>query len=41
MDIFLKYEPFAVMHFSGFSQVVESVQDSGKYWQDNVLVCLA
>ena len=31
-----KYKPIAVMHFAAFAYVGESVQDSGKYYRNNV-----
>lgn len=36
-DVFEKYSPSAVMHFAALSQVGESVQLPGKYWENNVI----
>ena len=35
--IFEKYNPEAVMHFAGLSQVSESVRLPGNYWHNNVV----
>lgn len=35
-EVFAKYKPAAVMHFAALSQVGESMQDPGIYWQNNV-----
>lgn len=35
--VFEKYSPVAVMHFAALSQVGESIQKPGLYWQNNVL----
>ncbi|TKZ18065.1 UDP-glucose 4-epimerase GalE [Shimia litoralis] len=35
-EVFAKYQPVAVMHFAALSQVGESMQVPGKYWQNNV-----
>jgi UDP-glucose 4-epimerase len=35
--VFEKYVPVAVMHFSALSQVGESIQKPGLYWQNNVI----
>ena len=35
--IFVKYKPFAVMHFAALSQVSESVNAPEKYWRNNLL----
>ncbi len=35
--VFAKYNPISVMHFAAFSQVGESMQDPGLYWQNNVV----
>jgi len=37
MQVFKKYQPYAVMHFAAFSQVGESVEDPAKYWRNNVV----
>ena len=37
IQVFKKYQPYAVMHFAAFSQVSESVQDPTKYWRNNVV----
>ena len=34
--VFEKYKPHAVIHFAAFAYVGESVQDPGKYYQNNV-----
>ena len=36
IQVFKKYQPYAVMHFAAFSQVGESVEDPAKYWRNNV-----
>lgn len=36
-NIFKKYSPIAVMHFAALSQVGESIQKPGLYWENNVL----
>ena len=36
-QVFMAYEPCAVMHFAAFSQVGESVVDPGKYWRNNLI----
>ena len=36
-SVFKKYDPVAVMHFAALSQVGESMQDPGRYWQNNVM----
>jgi len=35
--IFDKYSPVAIMHFAALSQVGESMQKPGLYWQNNVI----
>ena len=35
--VFEKYAPIAVMHFAALSQVGESMQKPGLYWQNNVI----
>ena len=35
--VFEKYAPVAVMHFAALSQVGESIQKPGLYWQNNVM----
>lgn len=35
--VFKKYSPIAVMHFAGLSQVGESIQKPGLYWENNVI----
>lgn len=35
-EVFRKHQPFAVMHFAALSQVGESMQEPGRYWQNNV-----
>ena len=35
--VFEKHSPFAVMHFAALSQVGESMQKPGLYWQNNVM----
>ena len=35
--VFEKYAPVAVMHFAALSQVGESMQKPGLYWQNNVI----
>lgn len=35
--VFEKYDPVAVMHFAALSQVGESMQKPGLYWQNNVM----
>ena len=35
--VFAKHSPFAVMHFAALSQVGESMQNPGLYWQNNVM----
>jgi UDP-glucose 4-epimerase len=35
--VFLKHSPVAVMHFAALSQVGESMQKPGLYWQNNVM----
>ena len=35
--VFEKYSPVAVMHFAALSQVGESIQKPGRYWQNNVI----
>ena len=35
--VFEKYSPVAVMHFAALSQVSESMQKPGLYWQNNVM----
>ena len=35
--VFEKYAPVAVMHFAALSQVGESMQKPGLYWQNNVM----
>ena len=35
--VFKKYEPIAVMHFAALSQVGESMESPGLYWENNVL----
>ena len=35
--VFKKYLPIAVMHFAALSQVGESMQKPGLYWQNNVM----
>ena len=35
--VFEKYTPVAVMHFAALSQVGESMQKPGLYWQNNVI----
>lgn len=35
-EVFAKYAPIAVMHFAALSQVGESVQKPGLYWDNNV-----
>ena len=35
--VFAKYSPVAVMHFAALSQVGESMQKPGLYWENNVL----
>ena len=35
--VFEKYLPIAVMHFAALSQVGESMQNPGLYWQNNVM----
>lgn len=37
IQVFKKYQPYAVMHFAAFSQVGESVVDPAKYWRNNVV----
>jgi UDP-glucose 4-epimerase len=37
IQVFKKYQPYAVMHFAAFSQVGESVDDPAKYWRNNVV----
>ena len=37
MQVFKKYQPYAVMHLAAFSQVGESVEDPAKYWRNNVV----
>ena len=37
LRIFERYQPVAVMHFAGLSQVSESVQKPGLYWRNNVM----
>jgi len=37
IQVFKKYQPYAVMHFAAFSQVGESVVDPGKYWRNNLV----
>ena len=34
--LFKEHAPVAVMHFAALSQVGESVQEPGLYWQNNV-----
>lgn len=36
-QVFKKYSPIAVMHFAALSQVGESMQKPGLYWQNNVM----
>jgi len=36
-EVFRKYRPAAVMHFSALSLVGESVENPGLYWRNNVL----
>ena len=36
-SVFKKYSPIAVMHFAARSQVGESMQKPGLYWQNNVM----
>ncbi len=35
-EVFIKYNPIAVMHFAALSQVGESMTEPGKYWLNNV-----
>ena len=35
-EVFIKYDPVAVMHFAALSQVGESMSEPGKYWRNNV-----
>ncbi len=35
--VFAEYAPVAVMHFAALSQVGESMQHPGRYWQNNVI----
>ena len=35
--VFKQHAPVAVMHFAAFSQVGESMQKPGQYWQNNVM----
>lgn len=35
--VFQKYNPIAVMHFAALSQVGESMQKPGLYWENNVM----
>lgn len=35
-QVFAAYQPVAVMHFAGLSQVGESMRDPGLYWHNNV-----
>ena len=35
--VFKKYSPIAVMHFAALSQVGESMQKPGLYWENNVM----
>lgn len=35
--VFKKYSPIAVMHFAAFSQVGESINKPGLYWENNVI----
>lgn len=35
--VFKKYKPIAVMHFAALSQVGESIQKPGIYWENNVI----
>ena len=37
IQVFKKYQPYAMMHFAAFSQVGESVEDPAKYWRNNVV----
>ncbi|MBR9650489.1 UDP-glucose 4-epimerase GalE [Thalassovita aquimarina] len=34
-EVFVKYQPVAVMHFAALSLVGESMTDPGKYWRNN------
>ena len=36
-QVFKKHDPVAVMHFAALSQVGESMQEPGLYWQNNVM----
>lgn len=36
-DVFMKYQPAAVMHFAALSQVGESMKEPARYWRENVL----
>ena len=35
--VFAAHQPAAVMHFAALSQVGESIQNPGRYWENNVL----
>ena len=35
--VFVKYAPIAVIHFAALSQVGESMQKPGLYWENNVM----
>src|SRR5690606_11548457 len=37
---FAEHRPVAATHFAALSQVVESIQDPGKYWRGNVCASL-
>ena len=36
-EVFQKYSPIAIMHFAAHSQVNESMQNPGLYWENNVI----
>lgn len=36
-QVFKKHDPVAVMHFAALSQVGESMQEPGLYWENNVM----
>ena len=36
-QVFIKYNPYSVMHFAAFNQVEESIRKPEKYWRNNVL----
>ncbi|NOX39569.1 MAG: UDP-glucose 4-epimerase GalE [Alphaproteobacteria bacterium] len=40
-QVFEKYQPLAVMHFGGLSDVAQSMREPGRYWHDNVAGSLA